>query len=733
MRINKIRWAEVITHEESRQHLQFLSIFIIMACISALMTVMNYFTGWRGALMYATLIFSGLNIINALLELLGGDIIRKIPRVLFAVETISLFTFFVINGQPKGFSTLWAALLPACGLLLYKGVIGSVIAGVELVILIFLFYLPAGQHLLCFDYNDVFMMRFPVLYATFFVVGLFFEIVRHFTQKELSTARDEYQELYAKAEELANKEKEVNYKILHILADQFSVVLNVDVETGKVNVYSGQNHINPALHGLSFFNAMTFYRNNWVSAEYRDNFGQFFKKENIVKRLETENSALFTYAAILNGQEHYIQVKIIKLPEENGSVNQIIITFSDTDAFVRQQQQIQEELRTQRQLAESASKAKSDYLFNISHDIRTPMNAILGFTDIASKNADNPEVVRDSLKKINLSGNMLLSLVNNFLDMSRIESGNVKIETSRADIGAIFENVKSVMSNQAASKHIDLGFDIKGVRDRYVYADVQRVERILMNLVSNAIKYTDNNGQAHLSCEQIDGDKPGYAVYRFSVRDNGIGMSDEFQKQMFDDFAREENSATRKIQGAGLGLPLAKKLAELMEGTITCESKQGIGSTFYLTLPLKQLSLKDVQDEKIVEHHNATVDLSGKRVLLVEDNDLNREIAKYILEEKGMVVEDAANGKIAVEMIEDKGPKYYYLVLMDINMPVMDGYKATMEIRKFYNRYELPIVALSANAFEEDRKKSFESGMNGHLSKPIDIETLTKVLAKYCI
>ena len=727
----KISWSETITHESSRQHFQFLCVFAIMAFISVFMTVMNYFTGWRDALMHATLYFSIANIVNVLIEFFGKNRTRQIPRILFAIEIVFLFTFFIINGQPKGFSSLWALLMPSCGLLLYQGVVGSLISGVQLAIIIFLFYFPDGRQLLNYEYTDVFMMRFPVLYTAFFGVGLFFELVLHYNQQALSAARDKFQSLYADEEVRANREQDTNYRIMHVLADEYRVVLSVDMESGEISLYSGQSYVNPSLHGLSFDDAMTLYRNNWVSPEYKKTFEHFFSRENIMKSLEYDNSTLLTYSTLTKGEEHYLQAKIIKIPDLSGAVKKIIVTFADTDNYVREQQQIQQELRTQRLKADTANKAKTNFLFNMSHDIRTPMNAILGFTNMAIRDLDNPKNVRENLQKVRLSGDMLLSLINDILDMSRIESGKVTLNETKVDLGKVFENIQSVMASLAASKDIDLSFDVSEIKDRFVFADITRVDRILVNLISNAIKYTEGEGRVEVSCRQLGSDKPGYCTYKFTVKDNGIGMSEEFQKRMFEEFAREENSSLKAVQGTGLGLPLAKKLSELMGGGISCESKQGVGSTFNITLPFRLQTEEEIQEQSQESRTQIDADFKGKSVLLVEDNELNREIASYILEENGMLVEPAENGKDAVRLVSEKGPDYYDFVLMDIHMPIMDGYEAAEEIRRLYPDSKLPIIALSANAFEEDRQKSIAAGMNDHVSKPINIDDLLKTLSKY--
>ena len=711
------RLSELLTYDDSRQHIQFVSVFALMALISAFMTVLNYFTGWREALMTATLAFSVLNLLNALLEYFGKEKLRTLPRVLFAVEIITLFTFFVINGQPEGFSTLWAALLPACGLLLYKGYVGSLIAGVQLVILIFLFYFPAGKDLLLYDYNDVFMMRFPVLYTAFFIIGLFFELIRHFTQTELTAARDRY--------------KLANSQIMHVLAEEYASVLGVSLESGKMEVFSGDEYIVPEFVELPFNKAMEFYKLKWVSERYRNEFEQFFRESTIREKLANESSCLLTFTVKINGGERYLQARIVRVPEKDGILKQVVIAFSDTDSYVREQLQIQEDLKIQRTKAEDASRAKTDFLFNMSHDIRTPMNAIMGFSDIAMKNADNPDKVREYLKRVRVSGDMLLSLINDVLDMGRIERGKVTVKEEVTSLDALFSRIKSVTASLAASKEINMSFDLSGTKDKLVCTDTSLVDRILMNLVSNAIKYTNAGGKVQISCVQTGTDSKGIGTYRFMVKDNGVGMSETFQKEMFVEFAREENTTIRGIQGTGLGLPMAKKLTGILGGTIGCISQKDIGTTFTVTLPFRVVDDQNVIVEGSDNPEATYADLSGCRVLLVEDNEMNRDIVICILSDKGMLVETASNGKEAVKMVTDNGPDHYDFVLMDIQMPEMNGFEATRLIRALNPGSGLPIIALSANAFEEDRKKSISSGMNAHVSKPIDVNLLFKTMATY--
>lgn len=383
-------------------------------------------------------------------------------------------------------------------------------------------------------------------------------------------------------------------------------------------------------------------------------------------------------------------------------------------------------------IAEEASKAKTNFLFNMSHDIRTPINAILGFNKIAIRELkDNPEKALESILKVQNSSDILLTIINDILDMSRIESGKARIKLDNIDINSVFENVQPVMSNLAIEKNIELTFDKINLQHPFVKADVSFIQRVLINIISNAIKYTNNGGNVKVSVEECDySNSEDQKIYKYVVADNGIGMSKEFQKHMFEDFTREESSTISGVQGTGLGLSLALKLVQLLNGTISCESEQGVGSTFTICFPLKVIDEKNI-DSIAAGERLKDVNFRDKKVLIVEDNVLNREIASDILTQEGMITEVAENGKIAVDIISEKGPNYYDFILMDIQMPIMNGYEATKAIRELYPNNKIVIIALSANAFAEDKTASIKAGMNNHVAKPIDINELKQVMAKY--
>ncbi|HJJ28922.1 MAG TPA: response regulator [Methanocorpusculum sp.] len=380
-----------------------------------------------------------------------------------------------------------------------------------------------------------------------------------------------------------------------------------------------------------------------------------------------------------------------------------------------------------------ASRAKSVFLFNMSHDVRTPMNAILGYTNIALKNIDDKEKVEDALEKTRKSGTVLLSLLNNILDVSRVESGKATVAEDKGDFLLSFVNIQHELKMLASERYVALSFEFGRYTDRYVICDFERCNRVLENIISNALMFTSPGGWVKVFAEQLDRYEGGKGVYRYTVEDNGIGMSEEFQEHMYEEFTREQASTLPATEGTGLGLSIAKAFVDLMGGKITCLSKQGIGTKFTVDLPFVIQKGEEfvVPKEEEVSHEGDTSALAGKRVLVVEDDEMNREIAVDILSDAGMEVESAEDGSLAVWMLKTKGPTYYDFVLMDIQMPVMDGYEATRMIRRMSGFERLPIIAVSANAFEEDKAASFAAGMDDHVPKPIDVQLLMQTMVKY--
>ena len=399
--------------------------------------------------------------------------------------------------------------------------------------------------------------------------------------------------------------------------------------------------------------------------------------------------------------------------------------------FSLQRKEQEVEIREQLQRrAEVANDAKSNFLFNMSHDIRTPMNAVLGFAGLMENELDDPDKLKDHLSKIKMSGEYLLGIINNVLEVARIDSGRETLDENFMDL--LDEKYSSMFEGDISRKHLKFTKELH-VEHRYVYADAQKIREVMLNLLSNAIKYTPEGGSIGLTLRELPSVRDGYAAYAASVFDTGIGMTKEFQQEIFESFTRERNTTESKVVGTGLGMSIVKKLVDLMDGVVAVDSAPGKGSTFTVTVELRIADNPEQVLEK--SHSDDTVgedDLTGKCILMAEDNDLNAEIAISILEDAGAKVERASDGVECVNMVTGTKAGHYDLILMDIQMPNLNGYDAARRIRKLDDsvKASIPIIAMTANAFDEDRKNALDAGMNGHLAKPIDINIMARTLSE---
>nr|MCR4732966.1 response regulator [Lachnospiraceae bacterium] len=448
------------------------------------------------------------------------------------------------------------------------------------------------------------------------------------------------------------------------------------------------------------------------------------------------------YATLAKNSYQYRKVGIAEFVKDNiPFVMLIVFSFFVliTAFFVRvivtakKIEQANKQLSIAKAGAEQASRAKSEFLFNMSHDIRTPLNAIVGLTDLALRHQDETEVLRDSLEKISMSSDHLVGLINDILDMSRIESGKLELHPQTGSLRNLCWGVESMFEAAAGEKNITFTVACDEVEHEGVYCDIKLINRILINVISNSFKFTEVGGQIDLTITEMEGEDLQKPIYRFLIRDNGIGMSKAFQTKIFEPFERERTSTVSGIQGTGLGMAIVKHLVDSMGGSIRVESEVGVGSSFTIDLPLEIRDLTEQEEKQLGRAEPEIVcSLEGKHVLLVEDILINREIARILLEEQKMVVDEAENGQEAVDLFLDH-PQRYDAVLMDIQMPVMDGYEATRVIRSLDlpEAKTVPIIAMTANAFEEDRKCALKAGMNDHIAKPFDIQQLYRMLQKY--
>ena len=394
-------------------------------------------------------------------------------------------------------------------------------------------------------------------------------------------------------------------------------------------------------------------------------------------------------------------------------------------------QELNAKLQVAVENAESANRAKSTFLFNMSHDIRTPMNAIIGYADLASRHLDDPAKLEKYMENIQVCGQNLLMLLNNVLDLARIENDKTEIEYSVSDIEKDFRNCIAMFQNQADGKGQTLTVTAQ-LQHPYVYADIPHLTEVCTNLVSNAVKYTGACGTIHCDITQKPGKKEGWCDTVITVADNGIGMSQEFQKHIFEPFERERTSTVSKVEGSGIGMGIVKKLVGLMGGTVEVESKIGVGSTFTVAIPCRIASQEETQAKRETGSSDKK-SLSGTKILLAEDNDLNAEIAVELLQEEGCTVDRAKDGVECVDLLEKAANGTYQLILMDIQMPVMNGYDAAKKIRRMEDlpKADIPIIAMTANAFSEDKQAALDAGMNDHVSKPINMNVLVPTIQKY--
>ena len=472
---------------------------------------------------------------------------------------------------------------------------------------------------------------------------------------------------------------------------------------------------------------------------------QILKENKDSKHIHHFNSKGAGYYGIMLKQSNYYIFAYIpdSVVFESFIVETIAITFiylifvlvlryiSHRNSLIRQAKEQEKEKMHQEELlraakkAEAANIAKTEFLQRMSHDIRTPINGIIGMVEVGDHYSKDIEKQADCREKIRYASNTLLELVNEVLDMSKLESGEIVLEEVGFNIDQLSDETVVILEEVAKERNIQIIREGRSIAHPYLIGSPTHVKRVLMNVLSNAVKYNRDNGSIYISYKELESNKPGYSIFEFTCRDTGIGMSKEFQDKIFEPFAQEHMGSRPKYVGTGLGMPIAKSLVEKMGGTIEFTSQEGVGSRFVIRIPFK--IDEEHKTEAVKEATSASIE--GLSALLVEDNELNMEIAKFIIENEGANVTCATNGKEAVNIYK-KSPEFFDIILMDIMMPEMDGYEATKVIRSLDSK--IPIVAMTANAFAEDKIKAKKSGMNAHVAKPLDRDTLVQVVAKLC-
>lgn len=546
------------------------------------------------------------------------------------------------------------------------------------------------------------------------------------------------------------KERELSSSKIYSLSRLFISSYYLDLRTGKREYLSNEaeqseNYLTGDFYKESpedYEDAVRIYADMYVNQEDRETYCSMCSRAYMSKHLNRENRFYsFNYRQNAGGQEKWLRMHIIVAAyAPDGKVSHVVLAVMDVDKEI--QNDIKQKETVERALveAELANKAKSRFLSNMSHDIRTPMNAIIGFANLAQSHIEDSVQVADYLEKIQSASKHLLNLINDILDMSRIESGKVQIEEKEVSLHEVLEDVNNLIRPLAEEKGIH--FEIQNeIVNNYVYCDKLRLNQVLINLLGNSAKFTSEGGNIILRVYQEMVAPAGYGVYIFKVKDNGIGIGKEFQESIFQAFEREKSTESAGIQGTGLGLSITKNIVKLMGGKIDVESELGQGTEFTVKVVFMLQDIDEVKENEEIRYmeKNQKAELeaseqkvlfTGRKLLLVEDNALNREIARKLLGEKGFIIDEAVNGKDAVEKVAKAQSGEYTAVLMDIQMPIMDGYEATKAIRDLDNRIlaNIPILAMTANAFGEERKKAFASGMNGYITKPIEINVLFETL-----
>lgn len=472
-----------------------------------------------------------------------------------------------------------------------------------------------------------------------------------------------------------------------------------------------------------------------LEGDAKDFFERISDMSFVKSKLGSEDKHTYSFKVAQFGDRWVHFTSFVLKRDEEGLPIVATMSFSIMDTLGSDKQELQNQLRAALSMTQSANRAKTTFLNNMSHDIRTPMNAIIGFTELASEHIDDKKLVAEYLDRIRHSSDHLLSLINEVLDMSRIEAGKMTLDEKEENLESIVTELKDLVQGEVRAKKQTFNLNITPLKNANVMCDKLRLNQVLINVVSNSIKYTDEGGTISLSLAEKDRHGSEYAKYEFIIEDNGMGMDEEFLSKIFEPFSRVQSTTVSGIQGTGLGMPISKNIIDMMGGHIDIESKPGKGTKTTITFEFKHATITDTNVTKEPETCDEPVqayNFIGKKLLLVEDNELNMEIAAELLSDRGFKIDMAVDGVEAVEKMKKAKPGDYDAVLMDIQMPRMDGYEATRQIRALGTKISrIPIIAMTANAFEEDRKAAFEAGMDEHIAKPMKINLLLDMLSRF--
>lgn len=573
--------------------------------------------------------------------------------------------------------------------------------------------------------------------------GIFYVFIGDATEKkdrhqvELNAHKQETQKLqniiseYDKEKKLINQEYLRRFEVIEGLSVNYESILYADLDTNEILPYRlsprTEHQFQFEYKVRSFLWYISDYVNAWVYPADRQRVLSVTSPEYIRQKLLDNKTYYVNYRICFKNEIQFLQLRIVNVGNPDH-ISQIVMGYRRIDEEVLQEMEQKQILEEALERANVAIVAKNTFLSNMSHDMRTPLNAIFGFTSLAKEHIDNQHLTEYYLNRIDESSRQLLELIEKVLEIAWAESNDVRLTEVKCNLIAITQKVYDSLHSKAVDKNIAFSLDYTDIRHPEVYSDPDKLHQLIKYLTNNAVKYTKNDGSVGLSIRELEDNSREYSLYQFVIQDTGIGISRKFLDHLFEPFEREKDTTHSQVFGAGLGLTIAKNIANRMGGDIEVTSAVNEGSTFTVTLRLRIHNDFHTNHEQT---NSSYTDFPGKRILLVEDNEINLEIESEILQSIGFLIETASDGSIAVEKLKNSEPDYFSLVLMDIQMPVMNGYQAAKAIREFENPKlaQIPIIALSANAFESDRRMSIESGMNEHLTKPIDIPVLLHTIS----
>ena len=551
------------------------------------------------------------------------------------------------------------------------------------------------------------------------------------TLQEEQKLRDLMEE-YDRERSLINQEHLRRLEVIEGLSVNYESILYANLDTNLILPYRLSSRTRYQFEEENSIRQFTQYTSDyvtsWVHPEDQELVAMVTSPDYIREKLTKNKTYYINYRVIENGQNIYLQLRVVNVGNQEG-ISQIVMGYRRVDDEMLYEIEQQKILEDALKNVNLAIVAKDTFLSNMSHDMRTPLNAIFGYTALAQKNIDYGDVVINYLNKIEASGRQLLDLINKVLEISWTESKNFHMEEVECNLYDILQEVHMSLISQAAEKNISFYLSTAGLEHCDIISDRDKLKQLLLYLADNAVAYTKNDGRVDIIAMELEQQANDYAVYQFVIRDTGIGIKEEFLEHIFEPFEREQNTTFSGIHGTGLGLTIARNIAQMFGGDIEVESVLGVGSTFTATL---RLHIQNQLTSVFTDTNTIISQLMNRKILLVDDNDINLEIESEILQGLGFLTELATDGSIAVEKVKNSRPGDYFLVLMDIQMPVMNGWQATRAIRSLEDSTlaNIPIIALSANTFESDKRNSIESGMDAHLEKPMDVPVLLDTIAK---